>query len=103
MELRRIPWQGTETPGENALRRHLEAEGFDVVSWRDPADRAYETHSHVCDESLWCVRGRIVFRVDGNDYALGPGDRLELPRGTLHSAHTGPEGATYLIGQRRAG
>jgi quercetin dioxygenase-like cupin family protein len=101
MELRCIPWNGAESPGENALRRHLESEGFDVVTWRDPADRSYEAHSHPRDESLWVVRGRIAFQVDGRDYVLGPGDRLELPRGVVHSAHAGPDGATYLIGQRR--
>jgi quercetin dioxygenase-like cupin family protein len=47
------------------------------------------------------VRGRIAFQVEGRDYVLGPGDRLELPRGLVHSAHAGPDGATYLIGQRR--
>jgi len=101
MELRRIPWTDEQAPGENALRRHLEAEGYEVTLWRDPADRSYDAHSHPCDESLWVVRGRIALRVDGRDYVLGPGDRLELPGGTRHSALAGPEGAHYLIGQRR--
>lgn len=102
MDLRCIPWNGRESPGEKALRRHLEAEGLEVFTWRDPADRTYEAHSHPCDESLWVVRGQIAFCVGGRDFVLGPGDRLELPGGTVHSAHAGPDGATYLIGQRRS-
>jgi quercetin dioxygenase-like cupin family protein len=47
------------------------------------------------------VRGRIVLQVDGRDFALGPGDRLELPRNTEHSACAGPDGAIYLIARRR--
>lgn len=102
MELRRIPWNETQAPGENLLRRHLEAEGFEVTSWRDPADRTYAAHCHRHDESLWVVCGRIVLQVDGHDIPLGPGDRLELPRGTVHTARAGPDGARYLIGQRRS-
>src|SRR5690606_17588582 len=46
MELRRIPCSDPHMPGEPVCRRALEAEGFEVVSWRDPADRIYEAHSH---------------------------------------------------------
>lgn len=102
MELRHIPWTDTAPPGEPVLRRHLEAEGFEVRLWRDPADRIYDPHSHGDDERLWVVRGRIVLRVGGCEFPLGPGDCLELPRGTVHSARAGPDGAVYLIARRRA-
>lgn len=101
MQLRQISWTGAGDPGESVLRSALEAEGFEVHAWRDPADRIYGAHHHDCDESLWVVRGSIVFRVDEREYRLGPGDRLLLPAGILHSARAGPDGATYLIGQRR--
>jgi quercetin dioxygenase-like cupin family protein len=100
MELRHIRWEGEHTPGESLLRRHLESEGFEVRRWRDPADRTYEAHSHVLDESLWVIRGQIELEVDGRHFPLGPGDRIELPRGTVHRARAGPDGAVYLIGQR---
>lgn len=102
MELRHIPWNEARTPGEPLLRRQLESQGFEVTTWRDPADRTYGAHSHPDDERLCVVRGRIVLRVDGRDFDLGPGDLLELPRGTVHSAQAGPEGALYLIARRRA-
>lgn len=101
MKLERIPWRDPGEPSEPTLRRQLESEGFEVFLWRDPSDRRYVPHSHEHDESLWVVRGRIVFRVEGAEYPLEPGDRLMLPRGTVHEAEAGPEGATYLIGQRR--
>jgi len=103
MELRHIPCSDPRAPGEPALRRVLEAEGFEVVSWRDPADRVYAPHCHGEDERLCVLRGRIVLKVGGRDFALGPGDQLELPRGTVHSAQAGPDGAVYLIGRRRNG
>jgi quercetin dioxygenase-like cupin family protein len=101
MEFRHIPWKEPRTPGENGLRRHLEAEGFEVRIWRDPADRSYAPHRHPHDESLWVVRGRIALQVEGREVLLGPGDRVELPGGILHTARCGPDGAVYLIGQKR--
>jgi quercetin dioxygenase-like cupin family protein len=100
-ELRHIPWNDDGTPAESVLRRRLEAEGFEVHTWRDPADRIYGEHQHDCDESLWLVRGSMRFRVDDREFALGPGDRLHLPARVAHRAVAGPDGAMYLIGQRR--
>lgn len=101
MELRSIPWSDPREPGEGTLRTRLEAEGFEVHAWRDPADRVYGEHHHDCDESLWVVRGTIVFEVSGREFPLGPGDRLLLPAGIAHRAKAGPDGVAYLIGQRR--
>ncbi len=102
MDVEHIRWHGSHDPGEPTLRRQMESEGFEVSTWRDPSGRTYEPHAHGCDESLWVLRGNIVFRIEGHDYSCGPGDRLMLPRGVVHAAEAGPEGATYLIGQRRS-
>jgi quercetin dioxygenase-like cupin family protein len=102
MRLERIAWSGAGDPTEAALRRALEDEGFTVMAWTDAAGATYAPHSHDHDESLWCVAGEITFGAGGTDLVLGPGDRLMLPSGTLHTARVGAAGATYLIGQRRA-
>jgi uncharacterized cupin superfamily protein len=102
IKLEVIPWSGSDTPAESELRCRLVDDGYDVLSWSDPAHRSYAPHSHDHDESLWCVRGSITFRIAGSDYRLRPGDRLMLPRGTVHAAEAGDEGATYLIGEREA-
>ena len=102
MKLEHIRWQSQQDPGEITLRLQLESEGFDVSLWRDPSDRVYEPHTHENDASLWVLRGCIVFHIGEKEYPLGPGDRLMLPGGMVHTAEAGPEGATYLIGQRRS-
>jgi len=99
MKLERIAWNGPSVPTEAGLRQRLAAEGFDVMTWNDPPGRTYAPHRHDHHESLWCVRGAITFHVDGRDYLLAAGDRLMLPRNTLHAATVGAEGATYLIGE----
>ena len=101
MNLERIPWSERTVPTEAALRARLEADGFETFSWRDPPEADYTAHSHDHDESLWVVEGEITFGAAGAEYRLGPGDRLMLPAGTVHTAHAGTRGALYLIGERR--
>jgi len=100
MKLSRIPWDQQHEPGENSLRRRFEAEGWEVHAWRDPCERLYGDHTHPHDESLWVIQGTIVVCVGGEAYSLEPGDRLDLPKGTVRSAQAGPDGAYYLIGRR---
>jgi quercetin dioxygenase-like cupin family protein len=101
MRLERIPWSDTSAPTEGMLRERLSADGFEAWAWRDAPGATYEAHSHDHDESLWVVEGEITFRAGGAEYRLGPGDRLLLPRGTVHTARAGSGGAHYLIGERR--
>jgi quercetin dioxygenase-like cupin family protein len=101
MKLERIPWQEVGAPAESVLRQRLEDEGYDVTMWRDRCNWSYEPHTHEHDESLWVVHGRLVLRVGGEDFDLGPGDRLMLPKEMVHTANAGPDGALYLIGSRR--
>jgi len=100
MRLARIPWTDPTPPTEGVLRQRLAADGFDAFAWRDLAAADYTPHQHDHDESLWVIEGEITFGVDGRDYRLGPGDRLMLPAGTVHTARVGPAGAHYLIGER---
>ncbi len=100
MDLEVVEWNDSQAPTEAELRARLESEGYQVFSWNDAAGTVYEPHRHEHDESLWIVSGQMTFGVAGDDYALGPGDRLMLPGGTVHSAVAGPQGAAYLVGQR---
>jgi quercetin dioxygenase-like cupin family protein len=100
MQLERIPWSGPLPVDAAALRRQLEEDGFAVWSWTDPPGSDYRPHSHDHDECLWVVAGEIIFGAAGREFRLGPGDRLMLPEGTVHTARAGAAGATYLIGER---
>lgn len=100
MKLERIPWDESTAPMESELRRRLAADGFSTMTWNDPPNRLYAPHSHDHDESLWCIAGAITFHIAGRDHRLEPGDRLMLPRATVHGATAGSAGATYLIGER---
>jgi len=103
MRLERIAWNDATPPDETTLRGRLAADGFEAWSWTDAPGATYAPHSHDQDESLWVVAGEISFTVGDETYQLGPGDRLQLPAGTVHAAVAGAGGATYLVGERRSG
>jgi quercetin dioxygenase-like cupin family protein len=100
MRLEVIRWSDSGVVREDALRERLEQEGFDVFHWRDEAGADYQPHSHDHDETLWVIDGQLTFGAVGREFRLGPGDRLMLPKGTVHTARAGRDGVTYLIGER---
>jgi quercetin dioxygenase-like cupin family protein len=102
MQLGVIPWDGTAPPVASDLRTRLERDGFSPFLWSDSPRAHYSPHSHDHDESIWVVEGEIVFGAEGRTLRLGPGDRLMLPKGTMHTADAGTAGATYWIGERDA-
>jgi len=101
MQLEILRWDAPDAPTEAAIQQRLEADGFSAFCWSDPPRAHYDAHEHDRDESIWCVAGEIRFAAAGRELVLAPGDRLMLPAGTRHTADAGPDGATYLIGQRR--
>jgi quercetin dioxygenase-like cupin family protein len=100
MELRMVRWAEAATPTEDEVRRRLEGEGYATFTWSDAPDADYQPHAHDHDESIWVVAGEIVFGAAGRDLRLAAGDRLMLPKDTVHTAHAGSAGATYVIGQK---
>jgi quercetin dioxygenase-like cupin family protein len=98
MVLAVVPWTGG-TIDTAALRRQLAGEGCSVFEWSDPVGAAYAPHQHDHDESIWVVRGEMFFTARGRALRLGAGDRLMLPKGTVHGARAGTNGATYLVGE----
>ena len=84
------------------LMTRLRGEASGCYSWSNgPGDR-YAPHSHSYEKVLYCVDGSITFVLesDGRELVLNAGDRMVLPRGTVHSAVVGDEGCTCIEGQR---
>ncbi len=83
-----------------ATRRVAEAalarEGLQGHAWSNQPGFAYGEHEHPYAKVLYCVEGSIVFHTPSGDVELRPGDRIDLPSGTPHSATVGPAGVTCL-------
>lgn len=93
-------WPEQLAPSEQSIGEKFRSEGLSPSRWSNgPGDR-YAAHSHSYHKVLYCVRGEIVFTIDGNDVPLVPGDRLEIPPQTKHSAVVGPDGVTCMEASR---
>ena len=99
----RTPWPQREPPSLAACEQALRQEGLSAPrSWSNaPGDR-YGTHQHSFHKVLYCVQGSIRFLLDAEGRAidLSPGDRLDIPPRTPHSAVVGPQGVTCIEASR---
>lgn len=87
-------WPGEPNPSAESVRAVVKTEGHSFYDWSNgPGDR-YATHTHAYDKLLYCLRGSITFvlPLTGERCELFPGDRMELPAGTPHSAEVGNNG-----------
>jgi hypothetical protein len=96
---------GREGSDAGDLKTRLRSEGLDPGAWSNaPRDR-YAAHEHGYDKVLVCERGSIRFGLPDLAVAadLAPGDRLDLPAGTVHDALVGADGVTCLEAHLPAG
>ncbi|MDP8958032.1 MAG: AraC family ligand binding domain-containing protein [Actinomycetota bacterium] len=84
----------------HTAQRAMAAEGLAPHAWSNEPGYRYGPHAHPYHKILYCVAGSITFHTTTGDVELTPGDRLDLPPGTEHSATVGPEGVTCLEAQR---
>ena len=71
---------------ETAMRRKLEAAGYLVARYVYPPGTTFPEHSHGLDKVDAVISGRFRMVVAGHFVILGPGDRVEVPRGVHHTA-----------------
>ncbi len=100
MELKVTPWPGPEPASETAVREIYTSEGMQPYSWSNGPGDKYNPHSHGYHKVIYVLRGSITWILPGLDKRVetGPGDRLDLPSGTVHAAEVGPQGVTCLEG-----
>jgi quercetin dioxygenase-like cupin family protein len=99
-----IPWSGAEPPTADLIAARMHSEGLRPSAWSNgPGDR-YSVHQHTYHKVLYCVSGSIRFTLREDSAAAGvdltPGDRMELPAGTLHGAIVGPQGCHCIEAAR---
>lgn len=79
-------WHNETVPSLEALRAALTEEGYQISEWSDPPGTVYPVHTHSYPEVRWVVRGqlRMGFPESGDEFMLGPGDRLDVPADAPH-------------------
>jgi quercetin dioxygenase-like cupin family protein len=92
----RIAKADVQPPERGRIEARYADEGLSPYSWGNgPGDR-YDWHAHGYTKVLYCVSGSIVFHTRDGDFALEPGDRLEVDPGTEHAATVGADGVLCL-------
>lgn len=72
-----------------------------MTEWSDEPHTTYPEHAHSGREVRVVLEGAMTIVVDGTEYTLGLGERLDLEPGREHSAVIGSDGCRYLAGSDR--
>ena len=83
-----------------AFEAELQWQGFAVSEGEIKPNEHRAAHAHDFDVRVLVLQGSFDLVTDGARRTLGPGAMCDIPAGTLHEEHTGPDGARYVIGRR---
>ena len=102
MPVRVEQWRKEWGPlSEAAMRRRLEAEGYSVSRYTYPPGTYFSAHTHEVGKKDTVLRGRLKIGAEGQEFILEPGDMIEIPAGTVHTAEViGEEAVTSLDASR---
>ena len=95
-------WNTATPPTIADLKRTLIQEGLFPYEWSNDGGDVYPAHTHDYDKVLFVVRGSITWWLPDTHETIETraGDRIDLPRSTVHAAQVGPDGVTCLEGQK---
>lgn len=94
-------WQAAQPPTESDIRQTIRAEGLRGYTWSNGPFDEYSPHVHTFDKVLYVLSGSITWILPETDQEIvtNAGDRLDLPRGTVHGARVGKDGVTCFEAQ----
>jgi quercetin dioxygenase-like cupin family protein len=87
---------------ETALRRKLEARGYEVSRYVYPPGTRFPEHTHGIDKIDAVLSGRFRMTLGGRAVVLQAGDCLAVPRGAVHSAEVVGDEAVVSLDATRA-
>ena len=80
-------WNEADGPAtEQALKAKLESLGYRVAKYVYEPGTVFPDHKHDVDKIDAVLSGRFRLVVRGHMKVLGPGEWIEIPRGTTHNA-----------------
>ena len=75
---------------ETALRRGYLREDFRLFHLKDAAMEQVDWHYHSFHKVLVLLSGHASYTIEGQNYALEPGDVVFVPRGSIHRPEVFP-------------
>jgi quercetin dioxygenase-like cupin family protein len=96
-----VRWTRPKKPTLEDLKKILAGEGHDCELYSDPPRMKYGRHKHDFDDFVVIVTGKMKIATDAQEWILKPGDRINLPANTIHSAEMlGTQEVTYLSARK---
>jgi quercetin dioxygenase-like cupin family protein len=94
MELRVLKWQEPQPPTESNIQAKIRAENLRGYTWSNGPLDEYSAHTHAYDKILYVLSGSIIWILlqTNEQIETRAGDRIALPRGTVHAARVGAQG-----------
>lgn len=89
-------WQQNEIQPQKFVEQ-LKSEGLTAFLQTDSTGTFYPTHSHPYTEVRWIITGSMIFGVDGKEYELQAGDRLDISAGVPHYAKSSEDCNTSYL------
>lgn len=75
----------------------LKKEGLESELYSDKPGTKYGRHKHDFDDFIVIVQGQMKLATDRGQFLMKPGDKIDLPKNTLHWAEMlGKEEVKYL-------
>lgn len=86
---------------EQDIIRDLQGKGYQkVYVWKAEPKEKDPKHKHPFDTHLYVLHGELEVRMDNSIIVMKIDDELDIPRNTIHEAKAGPDGCTYIVGER---
>ena len=87
----------SKKPTLDELRAILKKQGLECELYSDKPGTKYGRHKHDFDDFVVIVQGQMKLATEKGAYLMKPGDRIDLPRNTVHWAEMiGKEEVKYL-------
>ncbi|MEO8167561.1 MAG: cupin domain-containing protein [bacterium] len=87
----------SKKPTLEELTAILKGEGLEWELYADAPGTRYGRHKHDFDDFLVIVQGQMKLGMERGQWILKPGDRIDLPKNTVHWAEmVGKEEVQYL-------
>ena len=94
-------WQAPLTPSKELAFMILESEGLEPFEEVYNPSAKVQEHRHPFCEVRMIVHGEMIFNIQGNQFLLRAGDRVEIPANTKHShIAQGSDECVCVCGQR---
>lgn len=97
MNVRLITWNKPREPTEKELREAMAKDGMKPYISVMEKGEFVGPHAHSYNESRIMLSGIVEFCAEGRTFVLKPGDRIDLQKGTTHTAKNLYRGQSAML------